>query len=141
MRLRNVPPRLATGAFIAHSGWSKWNGTRETAQGTHQMASGAYPFLGQVDPPTFLKGLSVAEMTVGAVLLTPVVPAGVAGLALTAFSGGLVGLYARTPALRKDGGIWPSQQGTAIAKDTWMLGVGLGLVIGALSDRRAARKD
>ena len=141
MRLRNLPTRLATGAFIAHSGWSKWSGTQETAAGIHQMASGAYPFLGQVDPHTFLKGLSAAEMTVGAVLLAPVVPAGVAGAALTAFSGGLIGLYARTPALRQNGGIWPSQQGTAIAKDSWMLGIGLGLVIGALSDRRNGKTD
>jgi hypothetical protein len=41
-----------------------------------------------------------------------------------------------TPALRRPGSIWPSQVGTAVSKDVWMLGIGLGLVTGALDDRR-----
>jgi hypothetical protein len=38
--------------------------------------------------------------------------------------------------LRKPGSIWPSQQGMAISKDSWMLGIGLGLLADALVDRR-----
>jgi hypothetical protein len=38
-------------------------------------------------------------------------------------------MYARTPALRNPGSIWPNENGTAIAKDTWMLGMGLGYVL------------
>jgi hypothetical protein len=34
------------------------------------------------------------------------------------------------------GGIWPSQQGTAASKDIWMVGIGVGMVIGALPDRQ-----
>ena len=63
------------------------------------------------------------------------IPGVLAGAALTGFSGALLGMYARTPALRKPGSIWPSQAGTGVSKDVWMLGIGLGLVAGDLSDR------
>jgi hypothetical protein len=63
------------------------------------------------------------------------VPAAVAGAGLTAFSAGLLGLYARTPGMTKEDGIRPSQQGTPLAKDVWMLGIGIGLTIDGLTDR------
>jgi hypothetical protein len=63
----------------------------------------------------------------------PVIPSAVAGAGLTAFSGGLLGLYARTPGMRKDGTPFPTQQGIALAKDVWMVGIGLGLVIDDLT--------
>jgi hypothetical protein len=34
-------------------------------------------------------------------------------------------------------GFRPSRQGTAMAKDIWMLGIGLGLIVDALTDRSA----
>ena len=67
-------------------------------------------------------------------LLVPVVPAAVAGAGLTAFSGGLLGLYARTPGMRKEGTPLPTQQGVPLAKDIWMAGIGLGLVIDEITD-------
>ena len=57
------------------------------------------------------------------------------GAGLAAFSGGLLGLYARTPGMRKENSPFPTQQGTALAKDVWMTGIGLGLVIDDLTDR------
>ena len=77
----------------------------------------------------------MSEITLGAALLLPVVPAAVAGAGLAAFSGGLLGLYARTPGMRKEGSPFPTQQGTPLAKDVWMMGIGLGLVIDDLTDR------
>ncbi len=71
----------------------------------------------------------------GATLLVPVIPSAVAGAGLTAFSGGLLGLYARTPGMRKENSPFPTQQGIALAKDVWMMGIGLGLVIDDLTDR------
>jgi uncharacterized membrane protein YphA (DoxX/SURF4 family) len=139
MRLRELPTRLATGAYILHSGLQKRRGTPEMAQGMHGMASGAYPFLGSMEPATFLRRLSMAEMAVGGLLLAPFVPTAVAGAAPTVFSGGFVTMYLCTPALRKPGSIWPSQQGMAISKDSWMLGIGLGLLADALVDRRVGR--
>ena len=58
-----------------------------------------------------------------------------AGAGLAAFSGGLLGLDARTPGMRKQGSLFPTQQGIPLAKDAWMMGVGLGLVIDDLTDR------
>ena len=54
-----------------------------------------------------------------------------AGTALTGFSGSLLTMYLRTPALHKPGSVWPTQAGTAVSKDVWMLGIGLGLVAGS----------
>ena len=61
-------------------------------------------------------------------------PTVVAGAGLTAFSGGLLGLYARTPGMRKEGTPLPTHEGTALAKDVWMAGIGLGLVLDELTD-------
>ena len=73
-------------------------------------------------------------------LLTPFVPAGIAGAALTGFSGALVAMYLRTPSLRKSGSIWPSPQGTAVSKDIWILGIGLGLLIDEAGQRRRSSR-
>ena len=48
----------------------------------------AFPFLAKVPSATFLKAVSVAEISVGAALLTPIVPNKVAAAVLTAFAGG-----------------------------------------------------
>jgi uncharacterized membrane protein YkgB len=60
-----------------------------------------------------------------------VVPGALAGAALTGFSGSLLAMYLRTPALHKPGSVWPTQAGTAVSKDVWMLGIGLGLMAGS----------
>jgi uncharacterized membrane protein YphA (DoxX/SURF4 family) len=128
LHLRNIPARAATGAYILHSGLTKWNGSEEQAKGVHAMAAGAYPVLAKIEPATFLKALSIAEIGVGAALLTPFVHNRLAGAALTGFAGGLLGMYLRTEALHEPGSVWPTRAGTAISKDVWMLGVGLGLM-------------
>jgi uncharacterized membrane protein YkgB len=135
VKVADLAPRLATGAFILNSGLSKRNIDPEHAAGLHGMASGAYPFLGKMDPQQFAKLLSAGEMTLGVALLAPVVPTALAGAGLAAFAGGLVGLYLRTPGMRKEGGLAPTEQGTVLAKDVWMLGIGLGFVLDALANR------
>ena len=129
----HLPPRIAAGAFILNSGVGKWSADEETAAQLHGFAVGAYPFLAKLKPKDFVRLLSATEITLGAALLVPVIPSAVVGAGLTAFSGGLLGLYARTPGMRKDGTPFPTQQGIAIAKDVWMLGIGLGLVIDDLT--------
>ncbi len=142
MRLRNLPPRLATGGYVFHSGLEKWNGGPDQAQGMHGMAAGTFPVLEKVSPPTFLKMLAVGEMATGALLLAPMVSPVKAGVVLSAFSGALLTMYARTPGMRKPGSIWPTQQGIGVSKDVWMAGIGAGLVIGGLSDGvRGVAKD
>jgi uncharacterized membrane protein YphA (DoxX/SURF4 family) len=137
MKLRNLPTRLATGAFIAHTGWEKLHTDEQQAKDLHGMAAGAYPFLGPVPAPTFVRALSIGELTTGALLLAPFVSPVVAGAALTVFSGGLVTMYLRTPTLHKPGSVWPTRQGIAVSKDVWMLGIGLGLVAGGLGGKEA----
>jgi hypothetical protein len=134
IKLRQLPPRIATGAFILNSGISKWSAGEETAAHLHGFAVGTYPFLKKVKPEDFLRALAVTEIALGAALLIPVVPAAIAGAGLTAFSGGLLGLYARTPGMRLKGSVLPTQEGLALAKDVWLVGVGLGLLIDDLTD-------
>jgi uncharacterized membrane protein YphA (DoxX/SURF4 family) len=137
---RSIPGRVATGAFILHSGLEKWDGPSAQAEGVHGMAKGAFPFLESIPPERFLKGLAAGEILTGALLLAPFVPNAVAGAALTGFSCSLLAMYARTPALRKPGSVWPSQGGIAVSKDVWMLGIGLGLLADAVRGRgRTAR--
>ncbi|MGB6454441.1 MAG: hypothetical protein WBH47_08110 [Streptosporangiaceae bacterium] len=128
LHVRNIPTRVATGAYILHSGLTKWNGTEEQAKGLHALAAGAYPVVADVPPVRFLKVLAAAEIGIGAALLTPFIGNRLAGAGLTAFSGSLVGMYLRTPALHEPGSVWPSRAGIAISKDVWMLGIGVGLL-------------
>jgi hypothetical protein len=136
-KARRSPGRLATGAFILNAGIGKWSADEETAARLHGMAAGTYPFLKNIKPMDFAKLLSAGEIALGSALLLPVVPAALAGASLTAFSAGLLGLYLRTPGLRREHSLRPSQQGTPLAKDVWMLGVGLSLLADALTDRRS----
>ena len=125
---RDIPARFATGAYILHAGLEKWHLAEDRATAVHTMAAGAFPFLKKLPPAKFLRLLAAAEVVTGALLLAPVVPNRVAGAALTAFSGGLVTMYMRTPSLHKPGSYWPTPAGIAVSKDIWMLGVGLGLL-------------
>jgi hypothetical protein len=79
--------------------------------------------------------LAAAECATGTALLTPFVPNKLAGAALTAFSGSLLTMYWRTPALRKSGSIWPTPAGIAVSKDVWMFGIGLGLVAAGVGSK------
>jgi hypothetical protein len=83
-----------------------------------------------------VQGLATAEIVIGAALLTPFVPTFVAGAALTAFSGGLLGLYLKTPGMRKEGSLAPTQEGLSLAKDSWLVGIGIGLMTRGLIERR-----
>jgi hypothetical protein len=135
IKASQLPPRIATGAFILNSGIGKLSADDQTAAQLHGFAAGAYPFLNKLKPHDFVRLLAGAEIALGAALLIPVVPAALAGAGLTAFSGGLLGLYARTPGMHKEGSPLPTQEGTAIAKDVWMAGIGLGLLLDDLTDR------
>lgn len=134
--LSEIAPRISAGAFILNSGLGKRGADAEAAAGMHGFAAGAYPFLKSVPPEQFAKGLAASEIVLGAALLTPFVPTFVAGAALTAFSGGLLGLYLKTPGMRKPGSLAPTEQGLAIAKDSWLVGIGIGLMTRGLIERR-----
>ncbi|MEV4564006.1 hypothetical protein AB0K12_09560 [Nonomuraea sp. NPDC049419] len=134
-RAHHLPTRLAAAAVILNSGVEKAGADEQTAAGLHGMASGTYPFLAGMEPKAFVRLLSRSEMALGAALLAPFVPSLLAGAALTGFAAGLLGLYLRTPGMRKEGSLRPTQNGIAVAKDLWLLGIGLSLVIEELGDR------
>jgi hypothetical protein len=130
------PLRAATGAFILNSGISKLHVDLDEAKQLQSFASGAYPEVGDMPADRFARLLASAEIALGAALLTPAVPSFLAGAGLTAFSGGLLGLYWRTPSLHEEGSPRPTQQGIALAKDSWMFAIGLALMLGALGGNR-----
>ena len=134
--LSELPARVSAGAFILNSGLGKRGADEASAAGMHGFAAGSYPFLKSMPPQQFARILSTSEIVIGAALLTPIVPTVVAGAALTAFSGGLLGLYLRTPGMRKPGSLAPTQEGLALAKDSWLFGIGLSIVLRGLTARR-----
>ena len=133
-KLRRAPTRIVTGAFILNSGIGKLGGNDDTAKALHAMVSGAYPVLDKIPPKPLLKAVAASEIALGAGLLLPVVPAGLVGLALVGFSGSLLGMWWRTPGMHEEGSPRPTQQGIALAKDVWMLGIGASLVADAVLD-------
>jgi hypothetical protein len=124
----HLPPRVAAGVFIINSGVTKLSADDETAAHLHGFATGTYPFLGKLKAKDFTRYLAIGEIALGTALVIPVVPSALVGAALSAFSGGLLGLYAKTPGMHKEGSPLPTQQGIALAKDIWLLGIGIGLV-------------
>lgn len=129
-KLRRAPVRLATGGYILNSGVNKLGADEGTAAWLHSTAANALPFVKRMPPTVFAKVLAAGEIAVGAALLAPVVPAGLAGLALLGFGGALTAMYVRTPAWH-DRYLRPSAEGVAPAKDIWLLGAGVGLVVDA----------
>jgi len=136
IRARDVPTRVSTGAYILHAGLGKWDLEEKRAEGLHGAASGAFPMLKRIPPLRFTRLLALGEIATGTALLAPFVPAALAGGALTLFSGTLLAMYLRTPAMHEPGSVWPTQAGTAVSKDVWMLGVGLGLLVEAVTEGR-----
>ena len=130
-----VPLRVASGAFILNAGLGKRSAPKERAEGLHGFATTANPEFQSLDPETFTKLLSSAEIALGSALLAPFVPSWLAGTGLTAFSLGLMRLYLRVPGLHEEGSLRPTDSGTPIAKDSWLLGIGLALVLGSITDR------
>ncbi|MFD9333352.1 hypothetical protein ACFWBF_02905 [Streptomyces sp. NPDC060028] len=133
---RQLPLRLTVGAFFLNSGLSKRGADEATAEGLHQFTATTYPFLGKCDAQKFVRLVSAGEIAIAATLLLPVVPAAVAGVALTAFSAGTLGLYLRTPGMRQEGSLRPTEQGIALAKDVWILGIGVSLIADGVSEHR-----
>jgi hypothetical protein len=139
LKLHDIPGRAIAGAYILHEGLGKWGAPAERAAGLHAAASGAFPLFKSMDPKTFSTLLSAAEIATGGALLLPFVPTALAGVALTGFAGGLVTMYLRTPVMHKEGSIWPSPKGVAVSKDSWLLALGMGMVLDGVG-RRAARQ-
>lgn len=132
-RIAHLPLRLTAGAYILNSGLSKRDADAGTAAYLHEGAKRAFPGLFEDMPPEkFARLLSTSETTLGAALILPLVPSALTGAALAGFGGALVRHYFTTPGTRMDDGIRPTPDGLALAKDVWLLGMGLTLLIDGL---------
>jgi hypothetical protein len=129
VQLSHIPLRLTTGAFIFNAGWGKRHLDEDGAARLQGMAATVIPPMSSMEAARFGKLLSYAEMTLGAALLLPFVPSRLAGVGLGIFSGCLVTIYLKTPGMTLEDGIRPSPQGTALAKDIWMLGIAAALIL------------
>ena len=134
-KIRRAPGRVAAGTLIVHSGRMKLQGDEAFAQGVHAVFTATYPRFKSVPPAVLLKTLAIAEITVGGMLLLPLVGARLSGLMLTGYSLSLLGMYVRTPGLH-DERMLPTLAGTAFAKDAWLTAIGTSLVL----DRATSKK-
>lgn len=134
--LSSAALRLLPGAFVLNSGIGKIGMPAEASAGAQQFAASALPALKKLPAGKFGTILGWAETSVGATLLAPFVPNAVAGAALTTFSAGLLALYFSDPDNRQNDGIRPSEQGTALAKDSWLLAIGVALLASSLDGRK-----
>jgi hypothetical protein len=142
-KLWHVPVRLATGAIIVDQGLQKLGADEDTAKWLHGQAVQAFPRFADMDPKDFVQLLSASEIALGAALLgIGFIPSSLAGLGLSAFGGSLTRLYLTAPGTRREGSVAPSQQGIGLAKDSWMLAIGVALVLDSVfgSGRRRRKK-
>ena len=94
-----------------------------------------------MEPKDFVQLLSASEIALGAALLgIGFIPSSLAGLGLSIFAGSLTRLYLTAPGTRREGTVAPSQQGVVLAKDSWMLAIGVALVLDSLFGSRKSRK-
>lgn len=126
--IMDMPLRLAIGAFVLNSARTKFEADQQTEEHLHKMASTAYPFLADIPTDKFIKMLGSAELALGTALVLPVVSSRLAGLGLTAFGSGLVGMYLLIPGMRQEGSLRPTPDGITLAKDSWLVGAGLTLL-------------
>lgn len=129
MKLSNAILRAVPGVFILNSGINKLDIDEETAGTLQDMAKVAVPALGNMSPAQFGKFLSYGEAAVGAALLLPMVPTRLAGLGLATFGAGMMASYFKLPGMTQEDGIRPTQEGTSLAKDSWLLAIGAALTL------------
>ena len=142
-KLWHVPVRLATGAVILDQGLLKRAADEDTVKWLHGQAVVAFPQFADMEPKEFVQLLSRSEIALGVALLgIGFVPSGLAGLGLALFGGALSRLYLKAPGTTREGTIAPSQQGITLVKDSWMLAIGLALVVDAVfGSSRKRRKQ
>jgi uncharacterized membrane protein YphA (DoxX/SURF4 family) len=137
-KLRRAPGRLAAGSLILHSGQVKLKGDAMFAEGVHAVFCGTYPAAKAIPPTLLLRTLAIAEITVGSLLLLPLVGARLAGTLLTGYSLTLLGMYVKTPGLH-DERMLPTLAGTGFAKDVWLTAIGSSLVLDSATTTTKAK--
>lgn len=129
MKLSHLLMRSVSGAFILQSGIGKLGLSGDAAAGLRDFAATGVPALAKLSPDNFGKFISYSEIAVGGALLTPFISDRLAGVALGAFSGGLLSIYFRNDALTQSDGIRPSEDGLSISKDVFMALIAASLML------------
>ena len=137
-RLSSGILRTVTGAWILNSGIGKLRLDEDAAKGLRSMAAKGVPAVENIDPKLFGRLLSATEIALGAGLLTPFVSRRLIGLALAGFGSGLLTMYFGDPQFTESDRIRPSQAGIPLAKDAWLVAIGLALLFSG-RDRRATK--
>jgi hypothetical protein len=132
-RLAHLPLRASAGAYLLNSGLAKLQADEEHHKHVHALAVQAYPVFGALDAKVFNKVLGTTEVALGSTLLVPFVSSRLAGLSLGSFSALLLGLYARVPGMHHDGTLRPTDFGLSFAKDSWLAGIALALLIDGMT--------
>lgn len=136
--ISNAALRLVSGAFILNTGISKLHLPAEHAAGLQASAQRVIPQVEKLSPGQFGRALSVSEIGLGTLVLTPFIPSRLAGLALGAFSAGLIATYLKAPGMTEPGSIRPTPAGTAMAKDVWLAGIAVALLF---NRRRQSKRN
>lgn len=134
-KVRRAPGRVAAGSLILHAGRVKYKGDAMFAQAIHSVFSATYPVFKPIPPPVLLKAVALVEITVGSLLLLPLVGAKLSGMLLTGYSLTLLGMYLRTPGMH-DERLLPTLAGTALAKDAWLTAIGTSLVLDGSTSKK-----
>ena len=128
-------------AIIVDQGLQKLGADEDTAKWLHGQAVKAFPQFADMEPKDFVQLLSASEITLGAALLgIGFIPSSLAGLGLSIFAGSLTRVYLTAPGNRRECTVAPSQQGVGLAKDSWMLAIGVALVLDSLFGSRKSNK-
>lgn len=138
--LSNAALRAIPGAFIINSGLGKLNLDEQSAGYMQSMAAKAFPAVKNLDAATFGKALAYSELAVGGTLVAPFIPTRVAGLALGAFAGGMLAMYFKTEEFTLEDGIRPSQEGTAVSKDSWLAAIAIALIVQSKGKKKSKKK-
>ena len=131
--LRRAPLRLTSGAFVLNSGVAKFGADDESSKKLQATAATMVPQVDRMDPRVFARVVAGAEVGLGAALLLPVVPPAAAGLGLTLFAGSALSAWLHAPGAKPEGSMRPTTESLPIAKDAWMLGSGVSLLVDALT--------
>ncbi|AWB82378.1 hypothetical protein C3B44_08455 [Corynebacterium yudongzhengii] len=130
--LTSAALRVIPGAFILNSGIGKIGMPADASKGIQDFAATGVPAVKEIPSDQFGTVLGWSETALGGALLAPFVPNAAAGAGLTAFSVGLLSLYFADDDNTEEDGIRPSEQGLSLAKDSFLLAIGLGLLVGGL---------
>lgn len=128
--LSSVALRAIPGLFILNSGVGKIGMPAEASAGTQEFAASGIPALKKLPADKFGSILGWSEAAVGGAMLAPFVSNRLAGIGVTALGAGLLTLYFNNEGNTKDDGIRPTDEGISLAKDSWLVAIGLGLIFG-----------